>query len=54
MRRLTAMLGLLILIALVGGLLWGVWRHSQSGRFDDEPAVVSADSSLFSQVAFAQ
>ena len=51
-RRLTAMLGLLILIALVAGLVWGVWRHSRSGRFDEEQAVVTLDVSDTAGLAF--
>lgn len=51
-RRLTALIGLLILIALVAGLVWGVWRHSKAGRFNEEPAVVALEDPDMEGLAF--
>ena len=39
-RRLTALLGIAIVIGLVLTLLWRVYVHRQSGGTENEPAIV--------------
>ena len=55
MRRLLALLGFVLVIALVSALLWRVWlHHHQAAPFVDEPAVVLLDAVAPASVIFAQ
>ncbi len=43
MRRISAMLGILIIVGLVCILMWRVYQHHrQSGDQSDEPGVIAA------------
>jgi len=42
-RRVGALLGIVILLALVLVLVWDVYRHHEMSREIEEPAVVSLD-----------
>ena len=43
MRRISAMLGILIIVGLVCILMWRVYlHHRQSGDDSDEPGVIAA------------
>lgn len=43
-RRVGALLGIVILLALILVLMWDVYRHHNPDSEIDEPAVVSLDA----------
>jgi hypothetical protein len=46
MRRISAMLGILVIVGLVCILMWRVYlHHRQSGDQSDEPGVIAACTS---------
>jgi hypothetical protein len=50
MRRLTAMLGIIVIVGLALLLMWRVYLHHRSGSDDDEPGVIAA-AKLICEVA---
>jgi len=42
-RRIGALLGIVVLLALVLMLIYDVYRHHEAGREMEEPAIVSLD-----------
>lgn len=43
-RRFAAMIGIVVLVALVAVLLWRVWlHHEKAGRYLEEPEAVRLD-----------
>ncbi len=52
MRRISAMLGILIIVGLVCILMWRVYlHHRQSGDQSDEPGVIAAGRTSAPSVA---
>lgn len=48
-RRITAVFGMLAIVALLGILVWRVYLHHQHGVGEDEPAVVRVARPLLYQ-----
>jgi hypothetical protein len=40
-RRLSALLGIVVLVGLVLALMWNVYRHHEASKVRKEPAIVS-------------
>ncbi|MGZ4778292.1 MAG: hypothetical protein ACXV5L_03800 [Thermoanaerobaculia bacterium] len=40
-RRISAFIGIVVLVGLVLALMWNVYEHREGSRVRDEPAIVS-------------
>ena len=40
-RRISALIGIAVLVGLVLALMWNVYEHREGSRVRDEPAIVS-------------
>jgi hypothetical protein len=40
-RRLSALLGIVVIVGLVLTLMWNVYQHREAARLHEEPAIVS-------------
>jgi hypothetical protein len=40
-RRISAMIGIVVLVGLVLALMWNVYEHREGSRVRDEPTIVS-------------
>jgi hypothetical protein len=40
-RRLSALLGIVLIVVLLLALMWNVYQHHEGARLRDEPAIVA-------------